>query len=412
MHLNVEAGDSFGNDLLHRIANDIYEGSIAAGGIDDELLERTASTLLDAIKNGFSGFDEFAPDNRISQRIRENIFVFSGAKTFHQLNDMRNLLMDENGKVRSFSDFYKQVKSTDATYNRNYLNAEYGHALNCATMIDKWQDIVADKKALPYLRYDTMKDERVREEHAVLDGTVLPVDDPFWKTWYPPNGWGCRCDVTQLGPDAAIKQPQGYPDPQKVKPMFMNNVGMSGVVFPEKHPYFEVSKKVRQAIADAALDVMRARYKYEEIKISGPNPKKVKVYAHPDAKQNKNEFANNVTMAKSLAIHTGKDVYLSGIINMPGVKNPDAKIGGEKWEFKHVNTTNAESIGKRIQQAKNQAGRIAISINQKVDLSALERVILKRVLRHKSIEVIAIKYQNRIIWLTRETVLGKRGFLK
>jgi hypothetical protein len=24
---------------------------------------------------------------------------------------------------------------------------------------------------------------------------ILPADDPFWSTHYPPNGWGCKCGV-------------------------------------------------------------------------------------------------------------------------------------------------------------------------------------------------------------------------
>lgn len=41
--------------------------------------------------------------------------------------------------------------------------------------------------------YATVGDDRVRDEHALMEGVRLPVDDPFWQANYPPNGWSCRC---------------------------------------------------------------------------------------------------------------------------------------------------------------------------------------------------------------------------
>jgi len=38
--------------------------------------------------------------------------------------------------------------------------------------------------------------ENARKQHVAWDGLILPKDDPFWQTNYPPNGWGCKCTVT------------------------------------------------------------------------------------------------------------------------------------------------------------------------------------------------------------------------
>jgi len=37
-----------------------------------------------------------------------------------------------------------------------------------------------------------------RPEHIAWHNTVLPADDPWWDTHYPPNGWGCKCGVVSL----------------------------------------------------------------------------------------------------------------------------------------------------------------------------------------------------------------------
>ena len=47
-------------------------------------------------------------------------------------------------------------------------------------------------------KYVTMGDNRVRDEHAQLDGVVRQKDDPFWDTYWPPNGWNCRCQVVSI----------------------------------------------------------------------------------------------------------------------------------------------------------------------------------------------------------------------
>ena len=38
-----------------------------------------------------------------------------------------------------------------------------------------------------------------------MDGKVFRADDPIWDTWYPPNGYRCRCTVVTLS-ERQVKQ--------------------------------------------------------------------------------------------------------------------------------------------------------------------------------------------------------------
>jgi len=44
-----------------------------------------------------------------------------------------------------------------------------------------------------YLYYSAVLDQLTRPDHQTAHGTLLPKDDPWWDTHYPPNGWKCRC---------------------------------------------------------------------------------------------------------------------------------------------------------------------------------------------------------------------------
>jgi hypothetical protein len=56
----------------------------------------------------------------------------------------------------------------------------------------------ATAKRRPYWRYVAVKDSRTRPTHSALNGKVFPHDHGFWDSWYPPNGFMCRCTVQTL----------------------------------------------------------------------------------------------------------------------------------------------------------------------------------------------------------------------
>ncbi len=78
------------------------------------------------------------------------------------------------------------------------LRTIYRANIRTARAVGQWDRIQRTKRALPYLVYLLGPSERHRPHHASKAGLVLPVDDPFWAAWYPPNGWSCKCHVRQV----------------------------------------------------------------------------------------------------------------------------------------------------------------------------------------------------------------------
>lgn len=53
-------------------------------------------------------------------------------------------------------------------------------------------------KLRPYWQYDAVNDSHTRPSHLLMDGRVYPADSSVWDTWFPPNGFRCRCTVKTL----------------------------------------------------------------------------------------------------------------------------------------------------------------------------------------------------------------------
>jgi SPP1 gp7 family putative phage head morphogenesis protein len=222
-----------------RIARGIYNGTIIAGSIDERLTELVAAELRKAVIEGFgkdfTDLDTGTPHYKMLESLEKNVFHFSAAKNYQQLKSMTLALRDDQGEVRSFRDFKNEAAKISQEYNGRWLKTEYDSAVGSGQMAGKWTDFEINKETAPWLRYDTAGDRRVRPGHKAINGVTKQVDDAFWNIWYPPNGWGCRCDVTQLinGADS-----QGYEAPDDVPVIFRNNLAKNGMVFPPQHPYF------------------------------------------------------------------------------------------------------------------------------------------------------------------------------
>lgn len=78
------------------------------------------------------------------------------------------------------------------------LRIIYDVNLRTAHAAGQWQRIQRTRKTHPYLLYQLGPSREHRQEHVSWSGILLPADDPWWQTHFPPNGWGCKCHVRQV----------------------------------------------------------------------------------------------------------------------------------------------------------------------------------------------------------------------
>ncbi len=256
----------YDHEIFENAARWIYE----SGGFKLKMLqEEPAQAVIKETSRVISKAVDYSITQEVPETLtaalRNNAFIFSGFKTYHSLSEVGLSLTDEKGAIRPFDEFFKDARKIDKKYNENDLYAEYNHAVHASQMAVKWHEFEEDGNRYN-LQYRTAKDDKVRSDHAALHNITLPVDDPFWNEYLPPNGWNCRCNVVQVrkskyktsDSEQAVKLGEKATD-FKGNKIFRFNPGKTLEIFPEKHPYYKAPQEVRQIIKEIKTDEFTAK---------------------------------------------------------------------------------------------------------------------------------------------------------
>lgn len=235
---------------ISKLLRGIHSGKINPHNLPVDLYTATAKHLVSGAYEGF-GFDlTTAKGKRLIKLLdlRENVYIFSGAKTYQQTSAMVGLLRDDKGVIKPFKKFEADVMPLYDNYNINWLKAEYETAIGQSQIADQWIGIVEDKEQFPLLKYSAIIDRNTSDICLPLDGICLPVDHPFWRKFMPLNHFSCRCIVIQTTRDeetvtraAALGEKTKGPA-ALIKPAFEMNAGISSEIYSKKHPYFDIPK--------------------------------------------------------------------------------------------------------------------------------------------------------------------------
>ena len=247
-------------ELKQKTIERIYSGKVTPFNPPLDIYDLTNDALKEAFKKGVTAeisFDKI--DEKFISEMHDNIYFFSGAKDFQQVLQMSDALLDDDGNLRSFSDFKAEAEAIFDEFNNNWLRAEYNTANATARSAVKWQSIEANKKSRPYVQYKATEDEKMCEICGAIDGMIAPVDSPVWNgEGCVPQHFNCHCVLMSLDEDDADKEGGSWSkkecedaiaSQQGKNKLFNFNAGKEKKLFQDsgkfKHPYFEVSKKYK-----------------------------------------------------------------------------------------------------------------------------------------------------------------------
>lgn len=187
---------SINNDtLLDRFYKDNGERKF-----DAEIFNFTAQNLTEAFAKGWKKSKkakleigiEYGKDDPYALTAYEmNLFRFGGIKTLAE----SQLLNKAFRESTSFADFKIRASLITKIHNEEWLRTEYNTAVSVGETSATYNRLKSQTKLFPFWMYKTVDDNKVRPEHRLLDGLILPANDPAWDKIYPPNGWNCRCYI-------------------------------------------------------------------------------------------------------------------------------------------------------------------------------------------------------------------------
>lgn len=204
-------------------------------------------------------------------------FVVAGAQTNELLSDFRGAIDKAMASGTGFKEFRKDFDKIVTTHGWSHNGSPgwrsrviYETNMRTAYAAGRYKQMTDPQtvKLRPFWQYVHGDSVHPRPLHASWDGIVLPADDPWWSTHFPPNGWGCKCSIKAINQRQLERLGKSEPDtapengvevhdvpgrgevtvPAGIDPGFDYNVGQADV---GKQLANEVMEQFRAQKADA-----------------------------------------------------------------------------------------------------------------------------------------------------------------
>lgn len=287
----VETAFGFDEEVLKRALKRIYSKDFQPmTEIEETMFETVWKTLNIATEKGFGEREEYDPDFDFYRELRANNVVFAAFKVHRAQNDMAALLLDQNGNLKPFEQWVKEVMPIADHQMRQWLQTEYDTAVIRAHQAADWKQFEREKDVLPNLKWMPSTSITPGADHRIYWGTIRPIDDPFWNSHRPGDRWNCKCELSSTD-----EEPTPVPDEEekfKAHDGLENRTEKDAKLFSDSHPY----KKEAYHGAETAANKLAKRIK----EMIGELPDNLKL-------EEKEAIAmNNLKLEKAIGIIKGK----------------------------------------------------------------------------------------------------------
>ncbi len=252
-------------------------------------------------------------DYDLAVKLKKNAAEFSAHKSAHFAALLATRTKEERDALMN-------------AYQRQ-TEAEINMASRATRATKQWNDFERTRKEFPNLEYLPSRSAEKRSDHQKLYGIIRPIDDSFWNTHLPPNGWNCKCRVRATdqkptnGDIPKVSVPKGIP----------GNPAKSKALFSREHTYFaNVDKKGAVSITEAMhKNFEKLSYGKPDYVAKNDSSISVHLFAH------KKDLKENFEAAKLIVDQLkGIDVKIRQHVETPKTKNPEYLINNKFADLK------------------------------------------------------------------------------
>ena len=227
--------------MLDEFVNAIYGGFDVENSIEPTMWQELTKIMNEATAKGLSK-GEFSIDHNkgFLESVKHANEIFAAFKTHAMGKSMASKLLDDNGNLKPFDKWMKDISSISSHHVGSWLKTEYNTAVLRAHNAADWRSFIENKDIMPNLRWmpTTSPDAEAVHRGYWEKKLTLPVEHSFWNKHHPGDRWNCKCSLESTDDPAS---PDDILDDLPIEPAqrgLENNPGKDGKMFNDTHPYF------------------------------------------------------------------------------------------------------------------------------------------------------------------------------